>query len=170
MGKKKNAFRYLKITIITAVAALLIAGGVFGTIYDKDRIVLDIDKLKLSVNIATKINARISFEEGFIMMSQGENSDGRKIEIPTLKNIKIKGKTIQVNFKSLLFKDSIVIKKTNLLQTHLEKYLIEQIAGWENYYRGIRPTPPVLKNTTQPGTIKEMNPKKPALSLALPWQ
>jgi hypothetical protein len=121
MGKKKNAFRYLKITIITAVAVLLIAGGVFGTIYDKDRIVLDIDKLKLSINVANKINARISFEEGFIMMSQGENSDGRKIEIPTLKNIEINEKTIQVNFKSLFFKDSIEIKKTDMLKTPLEK-------------------------------------------------
>ena len=116
MEKGKKAVRYLKVTIITAAAALVIMGGVFGTIYDKDRIVLDSEKLKHSISIANKLNIKVSFGEGFIVMNRGINLDGRKIEIPTLKTIEIKEKTIRVNFKSLFFSDSIEIKKTNSLK------------------------------------------------------
>jgi len=49
MEKKNNAGQYLKVTIITVVAALFILGGVFGVIYDKDQLDRDIQKLKTTL-------------------------------------------------------------------------------------------------------------------------
>jgi len=40
---------------------------------------------------------------------------GQKIEIATLKNVTMKEKTIQINFKSLFFSDLIEINKTDAL-------------------------------------------------------
>lgn len=96
-------------------------GGIIGIIYDKDRLLLDTDTLKRSVSIANALHLKVSFEEGFIVMNRQGGPEGKKIEIPTLKNAKIEEKIIQVNFKSLLFSDSIEIKKTESLKTAPEK-------------------------------------------------
>ena len=40
---------------------------------------------------------------------------GQKIEIATLKNVTMKEKTIQINFKSLFFSDLIEINKPDAL-------------------------------------------------------
>jgi len=117
LEKKKNVARYLKITIISVIAAVVIIGGGSGVIYDKDRIGFDIQKLKSTMSIANALNLKVSFKEGFIVINRAGRSGVRKTEIPTLKNVEMKEMTIQLNFKSLFFTDSIEIKKTDALKT-----------------------------------------------------
>lgn len=110
MKENKNTGRYLKVAIISAVAAITIMGSFMGLLFDKDRIDLDIQKLKHAVSIANALNLNISFTEGYIVINKEGSPNGRQIEISTLKSAQTKEKTIQVNFKSLFFSDSIEIK------------------------------------------------------------
>ncbi len=58
---------------------------------------------------------KVACEEGFVVMISKIKPAGQKIEIATLKNVTMKEKTIQINFKSLFFSDLIEINKTDAL-------------------------------------------------------
>ena len=119
METKKGKPHYLKVAILAAVVAVIILGGVFGTIYAKDRIGLDVQRLNTAISIANSMHVKVTFSEGSIVMTRPGGSIQKTVDIPTLKSVSYREKTIQVVFQSLFFSQTIDIEKTDAVKTPL---------------------------------------------------
>ena len=116
MEKKKAKPRYFKVTIITFVVAAIILAGVLGSIHARDRIDLDIQRLKTSIQIAATMHVKLAFHEGAVVLKREGIAEEKTVALPTLKSASFKEKTIQVVFQSLFFSKTIDIEKTERLE------------------------------------------------------
>lgn len=120
---EKKTIRYLKVVMITVAAVLIVLGAGMGVIYDKDRIGFDIQKLKQSVGIANAMNLKVSFADGYIVLNRAGSFDGPKIEIPTLENVEVKEESVELEFKSIFFKETLTIQNSSPLDNAPEENL-----------------------------------------------
>jgi hypothetical protein len=113
---EKKPSRYLKVAAITVIVAGVAIGGAFGVIHDKDRMELDIQKLKRSIGIANALHFEVTLDEGSLAMKRRGVKVSRTIEIPTLKTAVFADRTVRITFESWFFSQTIALDRTAALR------------------------------------------------------
>ena len=116
MDKPTAKPRYVKVTIITLVVAAVILGAVLGGIHAGDRMDMDIRRLTTTVRIADAMHVKVVFQEGAIVVKRQGVAVERTVTIPTLKGFAYKENSVQLAFRSFLFRKTIDLEMTDALK------------------------------------------------------